>query len=256
MQNQEEWTAAGHAGNWMDVAGNVIALVGVLAFAALVVRALVQRHRYRAVDVLSEADSNALAEEIARAEKRTTGEIVCVVVERSDPHPGAAWFAAFLTTFGGTLALAAWMPWAEPVALVAAQIGLAFIGFVCARKLPAFARMLVPEPRATAVAEEQALLEFNRAAIEETEGQTGVLLFVSLFERRVVVLGDVGVNERVGAEHWRDTDAAILAGIRGGSLRAGLERGIEMCGEVLARHFPWTDGDRDELPNHLIVRHE
>ena len=82
------------------------------------------------------------------------------------------------------------------------------------------------------------------------------MILVSLLERRVVVLGDEGIDAKVGAEHWKDVDQAILDGIRRGSLRDGLIEGIRRSGAVLAEHFPWRAGDRNELPDRLIVRKE
>jgi putative membrane protein len=116
--------------------------------------------------------------------------------------------------------------------------------------------MFVDEERASAVAEEQAVNEFHRLGLSKTVARTGVLLFVSLFERRVVVLGDAGIHAKVGDEHWDATRAAILAKIRRGRVDEGLVDGIRASGEVLAQHFPWTQGDRNELPDRVVVREE
>lgn len=251
------WEAAGHsAAPWLSRLGLAAAVVGGVALLALVARALARHHRYRAVDVLTPEDQRALTERVRQVETRTTGELVVVVVERSDRHPGAAWLAALAFLALGSVLLAAYLPWGRPFPLLACQLGLGALGFACARLLPAFARVFVPEGRAEETAEEQAVQEFHAQGLYRTEGATGVLLFVSLFEHRVVVLADRGVAELVPPETWGDIDAAVLDGIRAGSLRRGLEDGIGRAGEVLARHFPWREGDRDELPDRIFVRRE
>lgn len=254
----QQWAPAGEQASraWHEF----LALWGPIALAvallALIARALLHRARFSAVASLSPADLEALHEELRAAERTTIGEIVPVVVERSDPHADARWLAALSVALVGTAALAEWLPWREPGLVIVAQLVLGAVGWALARALPGFARLFVSEARATAVAEEQATQEFHRLELQRTEAATGVLLFVSLFERRVVVLGDRGIDEKMGAESWGEVDRAVLAGVARGELARGLAEGIRRCGEALSRHFPWQGGDRNELPDRVVVRCE
>lgn len=236
----------------------LVAEYGPLALAALlavvVVIALVRQRRYCAVSVLTPADRDAVRAALAAAERRTVGEIVPVVVERSDDHPGARWLWAIVTMLVGSALLERHLHWDAPHWLLLEQFGLGACGWALAWLLPDLQRRCVAPARASEMAEEQALQEFYRLGVHETQGRTGVLVFVSLFERRVVVLGDTGIASRVGAEHWNATKDAVLAGIQRGSLRDGLCDAIARCGDVLAEHHPWTGGDRNELADHLVVR--
>ena len=250
--DSETWTPG--APPWLYVVGEVGPWV-LLALAAFVLgRALLRARRYRALDVLSEADQAAVHAVLFEVERRTVGEVVPVVVERSDPHPGARWTAALATLLVASALLEAWLPWTLPHWLLLSQIALGAVGWALATALPDFARTFVGDEHAAEVAAEQAFQEFFRLGLHETRERTGVLLFVSLFERRVVVLGDRGIDARVGAAHWERTREAILRGIARGSLRDGLIEGIRASGEVLAEHFPWVEGDRNEVPDRLVVR--
>jgi len=244
--SREWWQALGAFGPW--------ALGGL--FVALVVRAILRRQRYRAVNVLSDADREAVHDALRAAELRTVGEIVPVVVERSDPLPAAHWIGAFASLAVGSGLLAPHLPWDRPGPFFAIQLGLAAVGWITVRALPDLKHTFLAERRASEVAEEQALQEFFGNGLHETAARTGVLLFVSLLEHRVVVLADRGIADVVEPGVWHETDAAILAGIRAGSLRDGLVAGIGRAGDVLAEHFPWAEGDRNELPDRLIVRRE
>lgn len=254
----QSWSAGGHElqGMWLSLAGRAAAGVLAFAFAALLLRALLRRRRYRATGVLGEADLRAIHDALAAVERRTVGEVLPVVLERSDPHPGARWLAALSVALAGSVGLAPWLPWDRPALLLLAQVGLGLLGAACARLLPDFQRFFVSEARARALAEEQAFQEFHRYQLHTTEARTGVLLFVSLLERRAIVLADQGIAARVGPEHWAETNDLVLAGIRRGSLREGLLAGIRSAGEVLARDFPVEDGDRNEIPDRVIVRRE
>jgi putative membrane protein len=222
----------------------------------LLVQALLRQGRYRVVESFVEEDVRAVRAALAQAEHETSGEILPVVVERSDPHPGAEWLAALCCVAVGSSLAATWLPWDHPPLLLLSQAAMGALGFALARILPDFKRRFVFEDRATAVAQEQALLEFHRNGLHRTEGATGVLLFVSLFERRAIVLADEGIDRMVDADFWAGIDDAILDGVRRGCLRDGLVAGIRVVGERLARHFPIGERDRDEIPDRVIVRRE
>ena len=63
-------------------------------------------------------------------------------------------------------------------------------------------------------------------------------------------------SAKVAADQWERTDRALLDGIAGGSLREGIVAGIRSAADVLAEHFPWEEGDRNEIPDRVIVRRE
>ncbi len=252
------WEVGGHAldGSWLALTGELVRVLLVVVTAALLLRAFVRRGRYRATGVLSEEDLRTVHAALASAEQKTIGEILPVVLERSDPHPGASWLAALVAALVGSLGLAPWLPWDRPAWLLLCQLVLGALGYLCARLLPDFQRFFLSSARAAEVAEEQAFQEFHRYELHRTQARTGVLLFVSLLERRVVVLADAGIDARVRPEHWTRTIELVLDGIRRGSLCAGLVSGIHSAGEVLAEHFPVAHGDQNEILDRLIVRRE
>jgi putative membrane protein len=251
------WSAVGDqaasGGAWaiLGIVGPSICAVLLVFF---LVRALIRHRRYRVVDSFGEEDERAVHAALAEAERKTVGEILPVVVERSDPHPGADWLAALSFVLVGSALLARWLPWGQPALVLVSQVAMGAVGFGLARLLPDFKRVFIFEDRATEVAGEQAFQEFYRNGLHRTEAATGVLLFVSLLEHRVIVLADEGIDARVDAAFWADADDVVLEGIRKGSLRDGLVAGIRRVGEELATDFPWTAGDRNEIPDRVIVR--
>ena len=248
------WDAEGpglwhHLGTWSP-------WILAAAFVVLVGRAVARRSRYRAVDLLDAAACARVHDAIRRAELRTVGEIVPVVVERSDAHPGACWLAAVTTLLLGTALALPLLPFDQPAYLLACQAALGAAGWIVTRLLPDLQRLFVRESRADEVVAEQALLEFHGLGLHRTAEATGVLIFVSLLERRVVVLGDSGIDAHMGPEAWSTITAELLQAIAGGRLADGLATAVESVGEALAVHFPWREGDRNELPDRLVVRRE
>ena len=258
MQIDPAWEGTGNQAG--SAIWEMIGIIGPILFTSLLIffilRAIVRHNRYRVVRSFGEEDRQAVHKAIAEAERKTVGEILPVVVERSDPHPGANWLAALLCLLVGSSLLAPWLPWSHPVYLLLLQLGMGAMGYSLAWLLPDFKRLFIFEDRATAVSTEQAFQEFYANGLHKTEAATGVLIFVSLLEHRVILLSDEGIDAKVDAEFWADTDDAVLEGIRRGSLRDGLVAGIGKVGECLATHFPWTEGDRNEIPDRIIIRKE
>jgi len=93
---------------------------------------------------------------------------------------------------------------------------------------------------------------FLAEEVFDTRDRTGILIFVSLFERQVLVVGDSGINERVKQEEWDDVVQTIIQCIRRGSYADGLVEAIGKCGTLLERRgVERRSDDTDELRDEL-----
>jgi len=196
-----------------------------------------------------------IAAAVRAVEVRSVGQVVAVVVERSDGYPdavlrGALYGAALLTAAG--LAADGWVPLAL-AELAGLQVVGALLGALVARFGPP-RRSLAGGPRMDAAVQQRALRAFHEHDLHHTAQGTGVLIFASLFEHRAVVLGDHGIHAALGEEAWRGAVALLTAGMRRGDPAGGFEAAIGAVGEGLARHFPRTAGaPGNELPDALRV---
>jgi putative membrane protein len=197
-----------------------------------------------------------IAAAVRDAEARTTGQIVPVVVERSDGYPEArlrgALYAAALAGAAGAIA-DHWVP-LPVVELVGAQLLAALAGALLASWDP-LERLLArgaPMARAT---RQRALRAFHENDLHHTRDGTGVLVFASLFERRAVILGDHGIHARMGDEEWQRAVDLLSAGMGAGDPARGFRDAIAAVGARLAEHFPrpaaGPEGPGNELPDAL-----
>lgn len=203
------------------------------------------------------ADREAIAAAVSEAEKRTSGEIVVSVTPACDEYAHAHWKGAALGSLLAVLAAAALHDlggyWGGPLGLWMAlpAAGGAALGYLLVR-LPSVRRFLAtPElmERRTQARASQAFLE---AEVFRTRERTGILLFVALFERRVVVLGDSGIRAKVAQQEWEGIVAGVVRGMREGRPAGALLEGIRLVGELLERHgVQRRPDDRDELPDGL-----
>jgi putative membrane protein len=201
----------------------------------------------RASELLDERGVAAIEAAVQAAERATSGEIVPVIVERSSAYAELRLGIAALLAFAcGALALVAapgLAPWLGPT-----QIGV-FLAGAWLLGRPALLRLLIPAEVAGARVGRAAALAFHEAGLVETRDRTGILIYVSLLEHRVVVLADRGIHARVEAGTWDGVVARIVAGIRKRRAEDGLSDGIRLCGQILSQHFPIRPDDANELPN-------
>jgi|SRR6185436_8913843 len=203
--------------------------------------------------LFSAADEEAIRAAVADAEQRSAGEVVPWIVEACDPYPEAGWKAAALgallglaVTAGGQLLAGTWGGglWLALAALAGGAAGLAL------GQLPAVKRLLVDDDVIEHRVRVAAEAAFVRGEVFATRERTGILVFLALLERRVVVLGDAGINARVQPEEWQSIADEIVAGVRRSRPAAALAAGIEACGLLLAeRGVPRHEEDVDELPD-------
>jgi len=210
----------------------------------------------------SQDDLREIEGAVHEAERRSAGEIVPYAVSHSDHYEASAWKGAALGAFAAAVAagVARWIgdSWGVPsLAWVTAPalVGGA-LGWLAAAIRPlklALAGAAKVEHRVR----QRAAAAFLENEVFKTRGRTGVLIFLSLFERRVVVLADAGINARVGQHEWDAIVAGVVDGIRAGRPGKALAGAIARCGDLLERHqlAPAAD-DADELPDRLQMREE
>jgi putative membrane protein len=114
-------------------------------------------------------------------------------------------------------------------------------------------RLAFPPSDLALEAEHRAQAEFYASDLRSTTGRTGVLLFVSMLERRAVILADEAIIAKFEKTTWTDTLSALLQAIRNGEMGKGYVVAIESIGRQLQQHFPLAHDDRDELANTLRI---
>ncbi|MDQ5858947.1 MAG: TPM domain-containing protein [Acidobacteriota bacterium] len=97
--------------------------------------------------------------------------------------------------------------------------------------------------------EARARRRFELLGMTKTADRNGVLLYIAPAVRRFQILGDEGIHEKAGPDFWKEVAAEMEERFRRGEFTDGIVRGVEKVGEILARHFPRSREDRDELPD-------
>jgi len=201
----------------------------------------------------SDAEKERVRQAVAQAETGSSGEIAIMVLPESERYREAEQLGALL--------LAALIAVIACVAMHHVTIWV-YIPLLCLLFFPAlmlfrrFPRLKIPFAgggRQAEAVRARALAGFYEKGLYRTEGETGILIFISLLERKVWILGDRGINERIAPGYWEALAGELAAGIRAGNAADTLCRVVAGCGRELARHFPRSRDDLNELADEILT---
>ncbi len=209
----------------------------------------------------SAEDLAEIQKAVGEVEESTSGEIVPYVVLQSDGYEGTPWRGALMFAFAASLladglhqlgrfwGLEGYLWIGLPPLLGGA------LGYAATMWIPWLRRSLIPREVMDRRVTRRAAVAFLEEEVFATRERTGILIFLSLFEHQVHVMGDSAINARVADEEWEEIVSNIAEGIRSGRAKEALMESLAKCGELLERRrVVRRPDDRNELSDHLRTR--
>jgi len=92
---------------------------------------------------------------------------------------------------------------------------------------------------------------FKKLKMHETKDRNGVLIYLSVNDRKFAIIGDAGINKVVPEGFWNDNKEMMISHFKKGEFAIGLIKGIEKAGEQLKQYFPYQDNDVNELSDEI-----
>jgi putative membrane protein len=209
------------------------------------------------------SERKPIEEAIARLEQRSAAEVVCVVATESGRYDRAeSLIGLVLGLVGLGLAESVWRAlegsWGTPTPLFAQAAGV-IAGFIAGLLLGSYVhplrRALVSKAEMEEEVRRGAAAAFTASRVGATADRVGVLVYVSLFEHRVVVQLDSGVQAHVPADFAAQLVDRAVSGLKSGTGAAALAELVDLLATTLADKLPVKPGDTNELPNHVIALH-
>jgi putative membrane protein len=199
---------------------------------------------------ISVDDRNAIATAIREAEKRTCGQIVCVLARSSSDY------SAVPVQWAAVVALLVPWPLIYFTELTVQRIFLlqivVFIVVAVVLTYPPLRMSLVPRAVRRARAHRGAIEQFFLRGLTHTKHRCGVLIYASMAEHYARIVADEGIAAKVAQSEWQEAVDALTRHMASGQIAAGFIAAIERCGAVLATHAP-PDGVPDHLPDRIYV---
>jgi putative membrane protein len=208
---------------------------------------------------LSEAEARAIDARIQQFETRTGAQVVTAVLGKCDSYPELVWkafaMAAVLCAFAVAIVDTYWPAWVgtyaalsnvAPVLLAGAASALAAV-FV-----PDYARLFLRATRRDAEVRQRAHVLFLDRGLTATKARNGVLLLVSLFERKVEIVSDLAYQGRVERSDWDGVIAAMTPSLASGKPAQALLAGLDTLETMLRNRGYNAGGGTNELPDRPI----
>ncbi len=92
---------------------------------------------------------------------------------------------------------------------------------------------------------------FSKLKMHKTVLRNGVLFYLAVDDHKFAILGDAGINAVTPEDFWDSIRDRVMEDFGEGRYVTGLETGIRMAGEKLKEHFPYQEGDVNELPDEI-----
>jgi putative membrane protein len=206
----------------------------------------------RGIRGIRDVELKRIEQVVHDVERETAGEIVVVIAKRSAPFVGAR--AAFAFVVGTIEALVLSQLLGDVAAVHPGWVALAVpmffaLGWLIA-SIPPITRTLAGDRAVDAAVMRGAQIAFLEHGVHATRTRAGVLVYLSLFERRVQVLGDSAVHALVGDAGWAAYAARVGDAMKKRSAD-DLVTVVRELGITLAKAFPRARDDVNELPDHV-----
>ena len=216
--------------------------------------------------LLSPEDRKGISAAVAEAERETQGEIVTAIIPQSDDYAFRELLYAVMTgllIFGVLTAYSGqfmdmlnrifWLPGEAILVLLIGSLALlggggAYFLF----QIPFLDRLIAGKKKMAEAVRNRALRYFVEGRVYETREGSGVLLFISVLERRVELIADRGINEKVAPERWQGIISALVERIRYGKFGEAIEEAVREIGKILAEHMPPVADDENELADSTV----
>ncbi|MGV3621861.1 MAG: hypothetical protein ACO1OB_13640 [Archangium sp.] len=210
------------------------------------------------------AKKQLVEDAVKRLETVSSAEVVCVVATESGRYDRAESLLAIVFALAGLVAadegfhalqgVGSWAP--TPMLFSGLGVVLGFVvGLLLGSYVHPLRRLLISRAEQREEVDRAADAAFTRSRITAVPGRTGVLIYVSLSEHRVVLMADEGVRVAVDGEFARGLIGKAVAGFKAGGTTEVLAALVDEIGRQLATRLPPVAGRANTLPDHLVLLH-
>lgn len=216
---------------------------------------------------LSEKDFEDIKKSVEDVEKKTDGEIALAMVSESSSY--ALWEVLCALATASILFLCI-IPLASQIQNflerfmwnVQSVHVVLFYFLVCVLcvvslyllfNIPYIDRLIIPEGVKKTAVSYRALRHFTESGVYSTKNHSGILIFVSYFEREIRILADKGISEKISQDLWNLISDEMAENLSKGNCKEAFIQAINKCGDLLIEYFPSTEGNINELNDGLVI---
>ncbi|MBA2613982.1 MAG: TPM domain-containing protein [Bacteroidetes bacterium] len=90
---------------------------------------------------------------------------------------------------------------------------------------------------------------FAKLKMHETAERNGVLIYIATLNKKIAVIGDEGIHQKLGNEFWQKIVNDLIKKFKENKKAEAMAECILECGEQLGKYFPRNSDDKNELTN-------
>ena len=192
-------------------------------------------------------DKKEIQSLIKKIESQTSAEIVPAILKNSDNYP-AAYYRSGL--FFSSLAFIITYFFFREFIVYAILIGY-LIGLVLSF-IPFVKKLFIFKPEIEEETLQKAYEIFLEHKIHQTSNRSGVLVMLSIFEKRAIILADKNINTLVQEDTWVKVIDKLTLDIRTQSIESAFKSALNKCGDILIEQLPHSSNDKNELSDSLV----
>jgi putative membrane protein len=211
------------------------------------------KYRLKADTFFNEEEKKRITETTRDVESRTIGEVAVMVVGSSDRYMEAEVIGGMLLASLFSLIITVSYFHSSIWSFIPLSLLFFFPFLFLFKKVSVLKTAFIGIKRKEDTVRLRAVRAFYEKGLYKTKKNTGVLFFLSLLERKVWVLADKGIHEKIGQETLNKFAGTVSQGIKDGRACDALCEAIKETGELLSRYFPVTPDDTDELPDEVMT---
>ena len=215
---------------------------------------------HMAKQIFTSEQKQRITDAVAELEKESSGELVLYYAKSSDNYAGAVWkltgIIGIAFTFVASLAAYLWvLPALFTPIVISIVIALVMLATLSLSLLLPLLRVAVTSDN---VVEHRVLTKardmFLQEQVFDTVDRTGILIFISALERKVAVIGDSGINQKITQDDWENVVRLVIAGIKQKQMTEGIIKAVDACKELLLGNgFTVKPNDTNELPDAIRI---
>ncbi len=206
------------------------------------------------ISLFDESFKNRLRKEIQELEKNSRAEIVVIIRAKSGKYQDVSLWLGFglevivlaYLLFSPTVFNAYWISFAGLISFL--------LGYLLSELIYPLKKLFISQKRMEHNVEVYARALFQKGAIYDTVDQTGLLVFVSLFEKMVYLVPDKGLIQRIPPHIWEDIRKDFNQIFSSGEIITDMLLGkLASLRDILTQYVPPVENDVNEIPDDLEV---
>ena len=216
---------------------------------------------------LNKEDFDEIENAVRKAEEGTSGEIALAATAESSSY---AFYELLSSLISGFILMISLLPLADQinawlgrilwgsqswhlVAFYIASYALLVTFLYLLFNIPFLDSLVVPSGAKKQAVSTRALRYFTESGVYATSEHSGILIYVSFFEREVRIIADQGLSEKVGGDLWNLIADEMKELLAKGKVKEAYLTAIERCAVLLKEKFPSDGNNKNELADGLVI---